>query len=113
MFKKLKNLFKKEKPLVSSITLYTEDSGETFVDVRIKDESQDSIDQLALLMSMFDASSFFQVSSVLKKQCMSSQNKELYGKVIESVISQSGTDKFIDNKEPYLDDLCINPSDML
>lgn len=113
MFKKLKNLFKKDKPLVSAITLYTEESGETFVDVRMKDESQESIDHLASLMIMFDESSFFQVSAVLKDQCGTNDNQELYGKVIESVITQVGTDKFAADFIKSSDHLCVNPSDMI
>ncbi len=112
MFKKLKKLFRKEQEIVSAITLYTDDSGETFVDVRMKDESQESIDHLASLMTMFDASNFFQVSAVLKDQC-ETNNKELYGKVIESVITQVGTDKFTSDFVQSSDNLCVNPSDMI
>lgn len=113
MFKRIKKLFRKEEEVVSAITLYTDESGETFVDLRIKDESQQSIEHLSSILLMFDPSSFFQVSAVLRQQCKNNNNDELYMKVIESVVSKAGPDKLLVDYKHEDDDLCINPSDMI
>ena len=113
MFKRIKKLFRKEEEFVSAITLYTDESGETFVDLRIKDESQQSIEHLSSILLMFDPSSFFQVSAVLRQQCKNNNNDELYMKVIESVVSKAGPDKLLVDYKHEDDDLCINPSDMI
>tara|TARA_Y100000592_G_scaffold43387_1_gene68959 strand:- start:4233 stop:4574 length:342 start_codon:yes stop_codon:yes gene_type:complete len=113
MFKKLKKLFRKEQEIVSAITLYTDNSGETFVDVRMKDDSDESIDHLSSILLMFDASSFFQVSSVLKQQCKNNNNDELYVKVIQSIVAKAGPEKLLTDYKHEDDNLCINPSDMI
>ena len=115
MFKKIKNLFnrKKEVEVVSAITLYTDDSGETFVDVRMRDDSEESIEHISSILLMFDPSSFFQVSSVLKEQCKNNGNNELYVKIIESIVVKAGPEILLVDHKEGSDDLCINPSDML
>ena len=112
MFRRIKSLFKKEKLLVSAITLYTEESGETFVDIKMKDDSDESIEHISSILLMFDPSSFFQVSSVLKQQCKNNNNDELYLKIIESVVTKAGPSALI-SVEKSSNNLCVNPSDML
>lgn len=115
MFKRIKKFFSKKEELevVSAITLYTDDSGETFVDVNMKDDSDESIEHLSSILLMFDPSSFFQVSSVLKQQCKNNNNDELYARVIESIVNKAGPEVLLTDYKEGSDDLCINPSDMI
>ena len=69
MFKKLKSLFsKKDDNVLCGITLYVEKDGQIYVDVRMIDESDETIESLATMLSMYTPSSFFQVSSIIKIQ---------------------------------------------
>ena len=114
MFKRIKKFFskKEEVEVVSAITLYTDDSGETFVDVKMKDDSDESIEHLSSILLMFDQqllSSFF----CFKTAVQNNNNDELYARVIESIVNKAGPEVLLTDYKEGSDDLCINPSDMI
>ena len=115
MFKKLKSLFSKkekeeEEDVLCGITLYKEKGGEIYVDVRMADESEETLEALSSILCMYSPSGFFQVSSVIKAQL--ENREELYGRIIEKVTGMV-TFNQDDIDEEYTEKPCINPSDMI
>lgn len=111
MFKKLTDVFTKKQQqeevnVTAAITIYTESSGEPFVDVQVKDESEESINHLVKILSMYAPEAFFDINSMLKNSCTS----KLHSKIITRFIDEVGVDYF---KENVNDQPCISPSDML
>lgn len=104
---------KEEDKVVSAITVYTDGNFDVFVDVNMRDYSDVTIDHLSSLMTMFNSENFFQVSSILKEQCSSTNNDELYVKIIEKTVSKIGTEDFLEDYHKKSDKICVNPSDML
>jgi len=113
MFKKLKSLFsKKDDNVLCGITLYVEKDGQIYVDVRMIDESDETIESLATMLSMYTPSSFFQVSSIIKIQLESAGKEDLYIKIIEKAAGIITFDQE-DIDEEYSEKPCINPTDMI
>jgi predicted RND superfamily exporter protein len=115
MFKKLKNLFSKKKKsdIISSITIYTDATLNIYIDAQMIDESEESIEHISSILTMFDASSFFKVSNVIREQCKKSNNDELYAKIIENVVGKIGTANFLKDYKESSVKPCINPSEMI
>jgi hypothetical protein len=117
MFKTLKNLFKrkeknKEDFAFCGITLYVDNDGQTYVDIRMVDESEETIEHLASILCMFNPSSFFQVSSIVKNQLESEGKDELYLTIIEKTAGMITFDQE-DIDQEYEEKPCVNPSDVL
>ena len=116
MLKKLRNLFsrknKDESEAVCGIALYVEDDGQVFVYIRMSDESEQTIEFLASILSMFNPSSFFNVSKIIKKQLDEEGREDLYLEIIEKT---AGMIKFTkeDIDSEYEEKPCINPSDVI
>lgn len=115
MFKKLVNLFSKKNKkneTVCGIAIYVENNGQIYVDVRMTDETEQSIEYLASILSMFNASSFFDVTKIIKMQLDEEQKQDLYISIIEKAAGMiKFTKKDIDME--YNEKPCINPSDVL
>jgi len=112
MFKKIKNLFSKKSEVKAGITIFVEEDNQIYVDIRIADESEETIESLASLICMYSPSSFFQVTAVIKAQLESSGKQELYSKIIEKAAGMITFDQE-DIDEQYSEKPCVNPSDML
>ena len=114
MLRKLKSFFRK-KENISGIHIYNKGDGKTYVDVNMSDETDESIDSLAKILSMFNPQSFFEVSLIIKMQLEQRNKEELYTSIIEKSSGYiSFTQQDIDEQyEEYEEDPCINPSDML
>lgn len=112
MFKKLKSFFSKKSSAIAGITIYVEEDGNIYVDVRIADESEKTIESLASTLSMYTPSAFFQVTSVIKNQLESAGKQDLYLKIIEKTAGMITFDQE-DIDEEYSEEPCINPSDMI
>tara|TARA_Y100001972_G_scaffold85664_1_gene104824 strand:- start:1780 stop:2148 length:369 start_codon:yes stop_codon:yes gene_type:complete len=112
MFKKLKSLFSKKSEVKAGITVYVEDDGQVYVDVRIVDDSDETVECLASLICMYSPSAFFQVTSVIKTQLESAGKQELYVKIIEKAAGMITFDQEDINAQ-YSEEPCINPSDMI
>ena len=117
MFTKIKNLFSKKKEkketIVSAITLYTDDSGEIFVDLQIKDHSEESIDHLASLLTMYNSAAFVQVNDIIKYQCRQNKESDLHKRLMEIFIEKVGTSYFLDNSNERSNKPCIKPDEMI
>jgi hypothetical protein len=116
MLKRIKNLFTKEnkKPsVVSAITIYTDETDEVFVDLKIKDESEISIEHFATLLSMFNSVAFIEVNNIVKYQCKNDNKEEMYGKIVERFVEKVGTGFFTNDPNKKLDSPCIKPDEMI
>ena len=74
MFRKIKNFFskkqrqeEKEEIVLSAITIYTNKDFDVMVDVQLQDDSEECVDHLSSILTMFNPANFFKVSSVLRK----------------------------------------------
>jgi hypothetical protein len=112
MFKKLKGLFSKKSEVKAGITVYVEEDGQVYVDVRIVDDSEETVECLASLICMYSPSAFFQVTSVIKTQLESAGKQDLYVKIIEKAAGMITFDQE-DIDAQYAEEPCINPSDMI
>jgi len=113
MFKKLKSFFRKKEVITSGVTVYTDEYGETFVDIKMNDESEKSIEHLSSLLTMFDPANLIQVTSVLRHQCKINKKDQLYADIIGKVIEKVGIESFTQDNKNTTDEPCINPSDMI
>ena len=113
MFKKLKKLFRKKEIITSGITIYMDKDGETFVDIKMLDESERSIEHLSSLLTMFNPANLIQVTSVLRHQCKISKKDQLYADIIGQVVEKIGVENFTQDEKDIPDEPCINPSDMI
>jgi hypothetical protein len=116
MLKRIKNLFTKEnkKPsVVSAITIYTDETDEVFVDLKIKDESEISIEHFATLLSMFNSVAFIEVNNIVKYQCKNDNKEEMYGKIVERFVEKVGAGFFTNDANKKLDSPCIKPDEMI
>ena len=113
MFKKLKKLFRKKEIITSGITIYMDKDGETFVDIKMLDESERSIEHLSSLLTMFNPANMIQVTSVLRHQCKINKKDQLYADIIGQVVEKIGVENFTQDEKDIPDEPCINPSDMI
>ncbi len=117
MFKKLKNILKREKqedPITSSITMYSDESGELFVDVKMKDTSDQAIEHMIAILSMYSPAAFMEVNKVLKQQCKSNSEDDLYVKIVSRFVETMGPEYFIDTIDQKTPDApMISPSEIL
>ena len=112
MFKKLKGLFSKKSEVKAGITIYVDEDSQIYVDVKIIDDSEETIEYLASLICMYSPSAFFQVTSVIKTQLESAGKQDLYVKIIEKAAGMITFDQE-DIDAQYSEEPCINPSDMI
>ena len=118
MLKKLKSFFskkeKKEDKILSAITIYTNEDFDVMVDVQLQDSSEECVDHISTILTMFNPSNFFKVSSVLRQQCKNNNEEALYSSIISKTVGKIGTNKFLeDYSETDKESPCVNPSDML
>ncbi len=121
MFKKLANFFTKEQEekqeekqeevnATAAITVYTESNGEFFVDIQVKDESEESINHLVKILGMYSPEAFVDINFMIKNSC----SPELHTRIITHFVDEVGTDYFKTNiPESINNQPCISPSDML
>tara|TARA_R100000027_G_C2200084_1_gene79675 strand:+ start:109 stop:450 length:342 start_codon:yes stop_codon:yes gene_type:complete len=113
MFKKIRSLFKKneDKDVVCGLITYIEEDGQMYVDIRMSDYSEESLESLASLISMYNPSSMIEVLSIIKNQLEKEGKTEIYSKLLEivtGVLSLAELSLGATEEEP-----CINPSDVI
>ena len=117
MFKKIINLFKKnkkeseEKDAICGLITYIEEDGQMYVYIRMSDYSDESLDSLANLISMYNPSSMIEVLSIIKNQLEKDNKMDVYNKLLEVVTGILSSAEFslgATEEEP-----CINPSDVI
>lgn len=117
MLTRLKNIFKREKQedlITASISMYSDESGELFVDVQMKDTSDKSIEHIIAILSMYSPAAFIEVNKVLKQQCKSNNEDDLYIKIVTRFVEAMGPDYWIDKtKEKNSESPMISPSEIL
>jgi len=121
MFRKIKSFFskkqkqeEKEEIILSAITIYTNKEFDVMVDVQLHDDSEECVDHLSSILTMFNPTNFFKVSSVIREQCKKNNEDELYTKIIAETVGKIGTSKFLeDYSEEDKEKPCVNPSDMI
>lgn len=117
MLTRLKNIFKREKQedlITASISMYSDESGELFVDVQMKDTSDKSIEHIIAILSMYSPAAFIEVNKVLKQQCKSNNEDDLYIKIVTRFVEVMGPDYWIDKtKEKNSESPMISPSEIL
>lgn len=118
MLKKLKNFFskkeKKEDKVLSSITIHTNEEFDVIVDVQLQDSSEECVDHISTILTMFNPPNFFKISSVIRQQCENNNEEALYSSIISKTVGKIGTTKFLeDYNETDKESPCVNPSDML
>lgn len=112
MFKKLKSLLKKEKEndVLSGLITYIEEDGQMYVDIRMSDYSEESLESLASLISMYNPSSMLEVLSIIKLQLEKEGKLEIYNKLVEIL---TGVISLIESELETEEQPCINPSDVI
>ncbi len=112
MFKKIKSLFTKdeEKNVLSGLITYMEEDGQMYVDIRMSDYSQDSLESLASLISMYNPSSMLEVLSIIKLQLEKEGKIEVYNQLIEVL---TGVISLVESEISTEEEPCINPSDVI
>jgi Pyruvate/2-oxoacid:ferredoxin oxidoreductase gamma subunit len=110
MFKRIRNAFKKKKEekVICGITIYNQEDGETYIDVRMSDHSDKSLHSSANIISMFNPSSVIQILSIIKMQLDKTDDKETYYKIVEHL-----SEFIVESDTEIEEDPCINPSDVL
>ncbi len=112
MFKKIKSLFTKdeEKNVLSGLITYMEEDGQMYVDIRMSDYSEDSLESLASLISMYNPSSMLEVLSIIKLQLGKEGKIEVYNQLIEVL---TGVISLVESEISTEEEPCINPSDVI
>jgi len=115
MFKTITKLFSKQKKeeKVSAITIYTDETGEIFVDLQIKDYSDISIDHLSGLLSMYNPAAFVEVNNVIRNQCKNSGEEDLHEKIFTKFLEKVGTSFFLPEGKKETNEPCIKPDQMI
>lgn len=112
MFKKIKSIFTKdeEKNVLSGLITYMEEDGQMYVDIRMSDYSEDSLESLASLISMYNPSSMLEVLSIIKLQLEKEGKIEVYNQLIELL---TGVISLVESEISTEEEPCINPSDVI
>jgi hypothetical protein len=112
MFKKIKSIFTKdkEKNVLSGLITYMEEDGQMYVDIRMSDYSEDSLESLASLISMYNPSSMLEVLSIIKLQLEKEGKIEVYNQLIEVL---TGVISLVESEISTEEEPCINPSDVI
>lgn len=117
MFRTIRKLFsgrsKEKEQILSAITIYTNKEFDVMVDVQIEENSEECIEHLASLLTMFNPANFFKVSAVLREQCKKNNEDDLYTKIISKTVEKIGTSNFLEDYDNKKEKPCVNPSDML
>tara|TARA_Y100000389_G_scaffold169424_1_gene175670 strand:+ start:81 stop:419 length:339 start_codon:yes stop_codon:yes gene_type:complete len=112
MFKKIKSLFTKseEKNVLSGLITYMEEDGNMYVDIRMSDYSEDSLESLVSLISMYNPSSMLEILSIIKIQLEKEGKIELYNQLLELL---TGVISLVESEISTEEEPCINPSDVI
>lgn len=119
MFKLIKNFLKNKEQesddeQQAALLIHINSSGEIVVDVRINDESQESLQYLATILACLTGSAFqIQVLHIIRDQFFSSNKHELYSDLIIKIVELVGLEEFMESTEENSEGPCINPSDTL
>jgi len=113
MFKRIKNFFSKrsKNDSKSGISIHSNGSEEIYIDIMISDECEESIHQFSKILSMFNPTAFIEINNILKYQCKTNQEQELYLKIIEHFIQESDESFLMSGKKSS--EPCIEPDQML
>jgi len=113
MFRKVKRLFKKneDNDVTCGLITYIEEDGQMYVDIRMSDYSEESLESLASLISMYNPSSMLEVLAIIKNQLEKDNKIEVYSKLLEIVTGILSLTEL--SLEETKEEPCINPSDVI